>query len=99
MRLKATPFTNPEYDALKRNSEFWATVWGIGHLTFVIYLVVACSIPAALVVVAFILPETRNGLLSKSVTIVAGSLLVAGVGLGVKKFASKQGNKVRSVHR
>jgi hypothetical protein len=90
MRFKATAFTHPEYNTLKRHSEAWAMVWGIGHLTFVIFLVVACSIPPALVAVALIVPETRNGLLNKGVSIVASSLLVAAIGLAVKKFARKR---------
>ena len=99
MRFKAKPFTHPEYDSLKQRSEFWPTVWGMGHLTFIIYSAVACLIPAGLVALALLVPQTRKGLLYQGASMAGASLFVAAIGFAIKKYASKQSGKGRSLQR
>ena len=54
MRFKATPFTHPEYEALRKQSEFWANVWGLGYVFFVVFLAIACAAPIIVTVVVLI---------------------------------------------
>jgi hypothetical protein len=91
MRFKVAPFTHPDYGALKLRSEFWAIVWGMGHLFFVLYLAIACAMPALLAIVALIDADILRGrILDVGGASVTACLLIAGLGFTTKRYATKK---------
>ena len=54
MRLSVMPFKHPEYSALLERSESLALLWGIGHVCFILFLVMALVAPIGVAMVAMI---------------------------------------------
>jgi len=88
------PFSHPTYEALRQRREFWATVWGIGHVVFVLFLALALVEPLGVAMVVMIdsdLTKGRGWIVGTSG--VAASLLVAAIGLGVRHYAATKGRE------
>jgi len=45
MPLKITPFTHPEYNGLRQRSEMLAAWWGVAHVFFVLFSIMAAAVP------------------------------------------------------
>jgi hypothetical protein len=97
MRFKATPFTHPEYEALRKRSEFWANVWLLGHAFFVLYSAIACAAPAIVTAVVLIDPDTLRG---RAWDVGGGIMLacgmIAGLGFAVRQYARRKGSNASS---
>ena len=94
MRFKATPFTHPEYEALKLRSEFWATVWGMGHVFFVLFSALSLAAPLAVaLVVMFDTEIPKERFLEVGVAAAAACLTIAAIGFVIRGCARKKGER------
>ncbi len=92
MPLKVTAFTHPEYDALRQRSETLAVWWGVAHVFFVLFAVLAVAMPFVLVLLALIssdIPKER--LLSVGISFSAACLIISALGFCIRRFVSKKG--------
>ncbi len=92
MRFKAVPFTHPDYEALQKRSKALSLVWGIGHITFVVFLAMAFAVPFGIMTMILIDPEIlKDRVWDVGGGSVAAALLVAGIGFAAKWYASWKG--------
>ena len=97
MRFRATPFKHPEYSALQERSESLASLWAIGHIVFVLFLVLTFTIPLGAVMVMMIGPEvSRERVWSAIEAGVGAALLFAAIGFAVKRYASRKGRSMET---
>ncbi|NOS71580.1 MAG: hypothetical protein HOP33_16850 [Verrucomicrobia bacterium] len=86
------PFTHPKYEALRQRSEFLATVWGVGHVFFVLFLAMALVEPLGVAMIAMIDPDLlKDRIWDFIASSVAATLLIAAIGFGVRQYAAKKG--------
>lgn len=99
MRVSVTPFRHPEYSALRERSESLALMWGIGHVCFVLFLVMAVAAPIAVAMAAMIDADvTRERAWSAIESSVAASLFFAAIGFAVRRYAAKKGRSPSEPH-
>jgi len=92
MRLSVAPFRHPEYSALRERSESLTLLWGIGHVFFVLFLVIALAAPICVAMVAMIDSElTRERGWSLLESWVSAALFIAAIGFAVRRYAAKKG--------
>lgn len=92
MRLKITPFNPPQYAALRKRSESLAFMWGMGHVFFVLFLIMAIVAPISVVLAAMIDADlTRERSLDVIESSIVASLLISGIGFAVRQYAAKKG--------
>ena len=86
------PFTHPKYEALRQRSEFWATVWGVSHVFFVLFLSVSFVGPLGVALLSMIDSDLIKGRAwDIAASYVAATLLVAAIGFGVRQYAANRG--------
>lgn len=92
MRLKAKPFSHAKYDALRHRNESLALLWGVGHLVFLLFLVLALVGPIGVAMAAMINPDVpKDRAWSAATACVVGSLLISSIGLAFKFYARRKG--------
>ena len=95
MRFKITPFTRPEYKILREQGEFFAKLWEIGHVFFVLFLTFAFVTPVATALAVMIDPEIdKERAWDAAESCMEAALLIAAIGFSVKLYASKKGRGV-----
>ena len=86
------PFTNPKYQALKQRSGFLATLFGLGHVFFVLFLALALILPVGIIGMLMIDSGlTKERAWDVMTSSVAASLLIATIGFGVRQYIAKKG--------
>jgi hypothetical protein len=93
MRFKVSPFSHPDYSALRERSESLATLWGIGHIGLALALAIAIAAPLALAMAATINPETSARAWDGGVASLGVAALVAISGALVKRYAIRRGRR------
>ena len=92
-RFKVSPLGHPNYKALRVRSESLATLWGLGHIGLALALAIAVGAPLALVLAAFINPETRARAWDVGVASLGVAILVAITGAALKWYALRKGRR------
>jgi hypothetical protein len=92
-RFRVLPISHPNYKALRVRSESLATLWGLGHVGLALALAVAIACPLALVLGAFINPETRARASDVGVASLGVAALFALVGALLKWYAMRRGRR------
>lgn len=92
MRVKVEPFTHPDYEALRKESEPLSFMWAMGHVIFVMFVAIACAIPFGVLMLRLVDAEIlKDRSLAFCGGAVAASLTVAAIGLAVRHYAHKKG--------
>lgn len=100
MRFKVTPFTHPEYEALRLKSEFLASMWGTGHVFLVVFVTFALAVPVGIAMDAMIYPEFGGeAAWDTADSIMGAALIIAVIGYAVKRYASKRGRNLDEPRR
>ena len=85
---------HPEHTVLRQRSESLANLWGVGHVFFVLFGFLACAMPGVIVLIVVIDPDTLRGRVwSTGAGTVSASLLVALLGLMVRRYAWRKGSR------
>jgi hypothetical protein len=93
MRFKISPFSHPQYSALRERSESLATLWGLGHIGLALALAIAIGAPLALAMAAIINPETGARAWDAGVALLGAAALVAATGALLKWCAIRKGRR------
>lgn len=92
MPLKITAFTHPEYGALRQRSETLAVWWGVAHVFFVLFAVMAVAMPLAIALVSLICSDvSKERLLSVGISSFAACFIISALGFCIRRFVSKKG--------
>ncbi|MEI9866143.1 MAG: hypothetical protein WDN00_16635 [Limisphaerales bacterium] len=95
MSLKVTPFTHPEYDALRERNSTLASRWEVAHALFVVFAVMGVATPLVLVLVALISPDApKDRLLSVGIASSAGFLIISALSFCVRRYVGKKGKSL-----
>jgi len=95
MSLKITPFTHPEYDALRKRSQKLASWWEAAHALFVIFAVMGIATPLVLVLLALISSDvSKDRLLSVGIGSSAAFLIISALSFCIRRYVGKKGKSL-----
>ncbi|HEY3857674.1 MAG TPA: hypothetical protein VGO67_25100 [Verrucomicrobiae bacterium] len=90
--MKATPFSHPDYSALRERSQFLATVWGIGHVFMVVFFAIAIVVPFGVGMIRMVAPDLIEGRTwDSTASCMAAPLLISAIGFAARLYAKKKG--------
>ncbi len=78
----------------RQRTESLANLWGVGHVFFVVFGVLACALPGVIALIVVIDPDTLHGRVwSAGAGSVSACLLVALLGLLTRRYAWRKGSR------
>jgi hypothetical protein len=93
--MKITAFTHPEYDALRKRSERLAVWWGVGHVFFVLFAIMAIAMPLAMALVPLISADVPK---ERLIAAAQGSLfacsLISALGYLLRRYVSRKSRSI-----